>query len=82
MYTYKRAHLRSAKMSNTVKVKEMLANYMTMHMDVDNVSDAALKEEGAKVRAQLRDMMGQEAFDIMLAVLHNPSCEVIDMPQD
>ena len=69
-------------MSNTVKVKEMLANYMTMHMDVDNVSDAALKEEGAKVRAQLRDMMGQEAFDIMLAVLHNPSCEVIDMPQD
>ena len=69
-------------MSNTVKVKEMLANYMTMHMDVDSVSDAALKEEGAKVRAQLRDMMGQEAFDIMLAVLHNPSCEVIDMLQD
>ena len=69
-------------MSNTVKVKEMLANYMTMHMDVDNVSDAALREEGAKVRAQLRDMMGQEAFDIMLAVLHNPSCEVIDMLQD
>ena len=69
-------------MSNTVKVKEMLANYMTMHMDVDNVSDAALKEEGAKVRAQLRDMMGQEAFDIMLAVLHNPSCEVIDMLHD
>ena len=69
-------------MSNAVKVKEMLANYMTMHMDVDNVSDTALKEEGAKVRAQLIDMMGQEAFDIMLAVLHNPSCEVIDMLQD
>lgn len=69
-------------MSNTVKVKEMLANYMTMHMDVDSVSDAALREEGAKVRAQLIDMMGQEAFDIMLAVLHNPSCEVIDMLQD
>ena len=69
-------------MSNTIKVKEMLANYMAMHMDVDNVSDAALREEGAKVRAQLRDMMGQEAFDIMLAVLHNPSCEVIDMLQD
>ena len=69
-------------MSNTVKVKEMLANYMTMHMDVDNVSDATLVEEGAKVRAQLREMMGQEAFDIMLAVLHNPSCEVIDMLQD
>lgn len=69
-------------MSNTVKVKEMLANYMAMHMDVDNVSDEALKEEGAKVRAQLRDMIGQEAFDIMLAVLHNPSCEVIDMLQD
>lgn len=69
-------------MSSTVKVKEMLANYMAMHMDVDNVSDEALKEEGAKVRAQLIDMMGQEAFDIMLAVLHNPSCEVIDMLQD
>lgn len=69
-------------MSNTVKVKEMLANYMTMHMDVDNVSDAALKEEGAKVRVQLKAIMGQEAFDIMLAVLHNPSCEVIDMLQD
>lgn len=69
-------------MSNTVKVKEMLANYMTMHMSVDTVSDAALREEGAKVRAQLRDMMGQEAFDIMLAVLHSPSCEVIDMLQD
>lgn len=69
-------------MSNTVKVKEMLANYIAMYMDVDTVSDEALKEEGAKVRAQLRDMMGQEAFDIMLAVLHNPSCEVIDMLQD
>ena len=69
-------------MSNTVKVKEMLANYMAMHMDDDNVSDEALKEEGAKVRAQLIDMIGQEAFDIMLAVLHNPSCEVIDMLQD
>ena len=69
-------------MSNTVKVKEMLANYMTMHMDDANVSDEALKEEGAKVRAQLREMMGQEAFDIMLAVLHNPSCEVIVMLQD
>lgn len=69
-------------MSNTVKVKEMLANYMAMHMDVDTVSDEALKEEGAKVRAQLKEMMGQEAFDIMLAVLHNPSCEVIDMLQD
>lgn len=69
-------------MSNTVKVKELLTNYMTMHMDVDTVSDAALREEGAKVRAQLREMMGQEAFDIMLAVLHNPSCEVIDMLQD
>lgn len=69
-------------MTNATQVKEMLANYMAMHMDVDNVSDAALREEGAKVRAQLRDMMGQEAFDIMLAVLHNPSCEVIDMLQD
>lgn len=69
-------------MRNTVKVKEMLANYMTMHMSVDTVSDAALKEEGAKVRAQLKAMMGQEAFDIMLAVLHNPSCEVIDILQD
>ena len=69
-------------MSNTVKVKEMLTNYMTMHMSVDTVSDVALREEGAKVRAQLREMMGQEAFDIMLAVLHNPSCEVIDMLQD
>lgn len=55
---------------------------MAMHMDVDTVSDEALKEEGAKVRAQLKAMMGQEAFDIMLAVLHNPSCEVIDMLQD
>lgn len=69
-------------MTNATLVKEMLANYMAMHMDVDTVSDEALKEEGAKVRAQLREMMGQEAFDIMLAVLHNPSCEVIDMLQD
>ena len=53
-----------------------------MHMDVDNVSDEALKEEGAKIREQLKEMMSQEAFDIMLAVLHNPSCEVIDMLQD
>lgn len=69
-------------MTNATRVKEMLANYMAMHMCVDTVSDEALKEEGAKVRAQLREMMGQEAFDIMLAVLHNPSCEVIDMLQD
>ena len=69
-------------MTNATLVKEMLAKYMSMHMDVDNVSDATLREEGAKVRAQLREMMGQEAFDIMLAVLHNPSCEVIDMLQD
>ena len=69
-------------MTNATRVKEMLANYMAMHMDVDTVSDEALNEEGAKVRAQLREMMGQEAFDIMLAVLHNPSCEVIDMLQD
>lgn len=69
-------------MTNATRVKEMLAYYMTMYMDVDNVSDEALKEEGAKVRAQLKAMMGQEAFDIMLAVLHNPSCEVIDMLQD
>ena len=69
-------------MTNATLVKEMLANYMAMHMDVDTVSDEALKEEGAKVRAQLRDVMGQEAFDIMLAVLHNPSCEIIDMLQD
>ena len=69
-------------MSNTVKVKEMLANYMTMHMSVDTVSDEALKEEEAKIREQLKEMMSQEAFDIMLAVLHNPSCEIIDMLQD
>ena len=69
-------------MTNATLVQEMLANYMAMHMDVDTVSDEALKEEGAKVRAQLRDVMGQEAFDIMLAVLHNPSCEIIDMLQD
>lgn len=69
-------------MTNATRVKEMLANYMTMHMSVDTVSDAALREEGAKVRAQLKAMMGQEAFDIMLAVLHNPSCEVIEMLQD
>lgn len=58
-------------MTNATRVKEMLANYMSMHMDVDNVSDDTLGAEGAKVRAQLREMMGQEAFDIMLAVLHN-----------
>ena len=69
-------------MKNTIKVKEMLANYMTMHMSEDTVSYAALREEGAKIREQLREMMGQEAFDIMIAVLHNPSCEVIDMLQD
>ena len=69
-------------MKNTTLVKEMLANYMSMHMDVDNVSDATLRVEGAKIREQLKDMMGQEAFDIMIAVLHNPSCEVIDMLQD
>ena len=69
-------------MTNATLVKEMLANYMSMHMDVDNVSDATLKVEGAKIRVQLKEMMGQEAFDIMLAVLHNPSCEVIDMLQD
>lgn len=69
-------------MTNATLVKEMLANYMSMHMDVDNVSDATLREEGAKIREQLREMMGQEAFDIMIAVLHNPSCEVIDMLQD
>lgn len=69
-------------MTNATRVKEMLANYMSMHMDVDNVSDAALREEGAKIREQLREMMGQESFDIMIAVLHNPSCEVIDMLQD
>ena len=69
-------------MTNATRVKEMLANYMAMHMDVDTVSDEALRVEGSKIRAQLREMMGQEAFDIMLAVLHNPSCEVIDMLQD
>lgn len=69
-------------MTNATLVKEMLANYMSMHMDVDNVSDATLRVEGAKIRAQLREMMGQEAFDIMMAVLHNPSCEIIDMLQN
>ena len=69
-------------MTNATLVKEMLANYMSMHMDVDNVSDATLKVERAKIREQLKEMMSQEAFDIMLAVLHNPSCEVIDMLQD
>ena len=69
-------------MTNATRVKEMLANYMAMHMDVDTVSDEALKEEGAKIREQLKEMIGQEAFDIMLAVLHNPSCEIIDMLQD
>lgn len=69
-------------MTNTTLVKEMLANYMSMHMDVDNVSDATLRVEGAKIRVQLKEMMGQEAFDIMIAVLHSPSCEVIDMLQD
>ena len=66
-------------MKNTTLVKEMLTNYMSMHMDVDNVSDEALKVEGSKIRAQLKEMMGQEAFDIMIAVLRNASCEVIDM---
>ena len=69
-------------MTNATLVKEMLANYMSMHMDVDNVSDATLRVEGSKIRVQLKEMMGQEAFDIMLAVLHNPSCEVIGMLQD
>ena len=46
-------------MKNTTLVKEMLTNYMSMHMDVDNVSDATLKVEGAKIRAQLKEMMGQ-----------------------
>ena len=69
-------------MTNATLVKEMLANYMSMHMDVDNVNDDTLRVEGAKVRAQLKEMMGQEAFDIMMAVLHSPSCEVIDMLQD
>lgn len=66
-------------MTNTALVQEMLANYMSMHMDVDNVSDATLEAEGAKIREQLKEMMGQEAFDIMIAVLRNPSCEVIYM---
>lgn len=66
-------------MTNTALVQEMLANYMSMHMDVDNVSDATLEAEGAKIREQLKEMMGQEAFDIMMAVLRNPSCEVIYM---
>jgi Lhr-like helicase len=69
-------------MKNTTLVKEMLTNYMSMHMDVDNVSDATLRVEGAKIRVQLKEMMGQEAFDIMIAVLHNPSCEIIEMLQD
>ena len=69
-------------MTNATLVKEMLANYMSMHMDVDNVSDATLRVGGAKIREQLKEMMGQEAFDIMIAVLHNPSCEIIDMLQD
>lgn len=69
-------------MTNTALVQEMLANYMSMHMDVDNVSDATLEVEATKIREQLKEMMGQEAFDIMIAVLHNPSCEVIDMLQD
>lgn len=42
-------------MTNATRVKEMLANYMAMHMDVDTVSDATLRVEGAKVREQLRD---------------------------
>lgn len=66
-------------MTNTALVQEMLANYMSMHMDVDNVSDATLEAEAAKIREQLKEMMGQEAFDIMIAVLRNPSCEVIYM---
>lgn len=69
-------------MTNATLVKEMLTNYMSMHMDVDNVDDATLKVEGAKIRAQLKEMMGQEAFDLMIAVLHNPSCEIIEMLQD
>lgn len=69
-------------MKNATLVKEIMANYMSMHMDVDNVSDATLKVEGVKIRAQLKEMMGQEAFDVMIAVLHNPSCEIIDMLQD
>lgn len=66
-------------MTNTALVQEMLANYMSMHMDVNNVSDATLEAEAAKIREQLKEMMGQEAFDIMIAVLRNPSCEVIYM---
>ena len=69
-------------MTNTTLVKDMLTNYMSMHMDVNNVSDATLEAEGAKIREQLKEMMGQEAFDIMIAVLHNPSCEIIEMLQD
>lgn len=69
-------------MTNATLVKEMLAKYMSMHMDVDNVDDDALALEGTKIKEQLKEMMGQEAFDIMIAVLHNPSCEVIDMLQD
>ena len=69
-------------MKNTTLVKVMLTNYMSMHMDVDNVDDAALRVEGAKIRKQLKEMIGQEAFDIMIAVLHNPSCEIIEMLQD
>ena len=69
-------------MTNATLVKEMLAKYMSMHMDVDNVSDATLRVEGSKVRVQLKEMMGQEAFDIMITVLHNPSCEIIEMLQD
>ena len=69
-------------MTNATLVKEMLANYMSMHMDVDNVNDATLRVEGSKIRVQLKEMMGQEAFDIMIAVLHNPSCEIIEMLQD
>ena len=29
-------------MTNATLVKEMLANYMSMHMDIDNVSDEGL----------------------------------------
>lgn len=69
-------------MKNTTLVKKMLTNHMSMHMDVDSVSDATLRVEGSKIRQQLKEMMGQEAFDIMIAVLHNPSCEIIEMLQD
>ena len=69
-------------MTKATLVKEMLTNYMSMHMEVDNVSDDTLKVEGAKIRVQLKEMMGQEAFDIMITVLHNPSCEIIEMLQD